>query len=58
MHPNPSADTSKPLVPSFRFSIVVLLISRWRRLLSRTHPTHPCDAGAFPILLIFCLILP
>jgi hypothetical protein len=29
MHPKPSADTSKPLVPSFRFCIVVLLVSRW-----------------------------
>jgi hypothetical protein len=28
MQPKPNAETSKPLVPSFRFSIVVLLVSR------------------------------
>src|ERR1700761_1559190 len=61
MHPNPMAETSRPLFPSFRFCTVF-------SLLNKTAPTcvtassHMNDRrrgeyDAFPILPIFCLIL-
>jgi hypothetical protein len=47
MQPNPSAETSRPSFPSFRFFIVSPLLQ------VRTG----CAKGGIPILRIYCLIL-
>jgi hypothetical protein len=61
MHPNPMADTSRLLFPSFRFCTVS---PRWGgpRGPARVYPPYSNDSSgppvcAFPILPIFCLIL-
>src|ERR1700683_3655400 len=55
MHPNPSADTSSPPLPSLRFCIAIS--SGTRCASPNSDATDPRPTPSFPILPIFCLIL-